>query len=316
MLTIDKRWECWEIAHNDRYIATIGNGVTVWNRATLEFVYHFTGMRWIHGGVFVNDDILMVYTGEQKIFFLQISQKKLLWAVPRPRELATSGDMCCCHFGKEKMACIAQGKASLEEHFFLVADWKKQELCMLQRIDDCYRVVSKFVWTQQLGLTFLSRQAKGDNVMTLFRIHRVDNAGNFSILYNGESAQNILSYSGNYLFMADYSSQPPNSSVYFLKHSAVKDNLKLGEPLCLPIPSLLTDGPVGMKRLILPQICWIDENTGLLVACNKQKWIGIYDFLNKKIIAEHQNSKVIYGRILDGRLLMGCAPGFSVEPLR
>ena len=62
MVTIDKKWECWGIAHNDQYIATIGNGVTVWNRATLDLVHHFAGMRWIHGGIFVNDDVLMVKT--------------------------------------------------------------------------------------------------------------------------------------------------------------------------------------------------------------------------------------------------------------
>lgn len=315
MLTIDKRWECWEIAHNDRYIATIGKGVTVWNRATLELEYHFTGLRWIHGGVFVNDDVLMVYTGEQKLFFFQVSQKKLLWTVPRPRELASSGDMCCCHIlSTEKAACIAQGKKSLEKHILLIVDWNTQEVSM-KRIPDCYRVVSNFVWTQQWGLTFLSRQAKGDDRTMLFRIHRVDDTGNFSILYDGESTQSVLTYSGNYLFMADYSSQIPKASVYPLERSTVKDHLMLGKPLQLPIPPLQVKGPVGTNRLVLPQICWIDENTGMLVACNTLKRVGIYDFLNEKTIAEYPNNKVIYGKLLDGRLLMGCASGFSVEQL-
>lgn len=316
MPTIDKSWACWEIAHNDRYIATLGNGFTIWNRATLELVHHFTGVRWIHGGIFVNDDILMVYTGEQKLFFFQISQKKLLWTVPRPRELDSSGDLCCCHIpGTEKVVCIAQGKKALDEHFLLVVDWNVQELSM-QRIPDCYRVVSNFVWTQELGLTFLSRQAKGDNTTMLYRIFRVDNTGDFSILYNGESTLSVLGYSGHYLFMADYSCQYPEASVYPLEQSTAKDNLKLGKPMHILIPPLLAAGPVGTKRLVFPHICWIDETAGLLVACNKQKWVGIYDFLNEKMIAEQQNSEVIYGKLLDGRLLMGCACGFSVEPLR
>lgn len=316
MQAIDKRWDCWEIAHNDRYIATIGKGVTVWDRITLELVHHFTGLRWIHGGVFVNDDVLMVYTSEQKLFFFQVSQEKLLWSPSRPKGLDPSGDMCCCPIlGTEKVACIAQGKASLAEHFLLVADWQMQELCVIRRIPDCYRVVSNFVWTQQWGLTFLSRQAKGDDVTMLFRIHRVDDIGNFSILYDGESTQNVLAYSGNYLFMADYSSQIPKSSVYPLERSTVKDHLKLGKPLQLPIPPLQVKGPVGTSRLVLPQICWIDENTGMLVACNTLKSVSIYDFLNEKMIAEYPNSKVICGKLLDGRLLMGCASGFSVEQL-
>lgn len=315
MLLLDKRWECWEIAHNDRYIATIGKGITVWNRATLELIYHFTGVRWIHGGVFVNDDVLMVYTGEQKLFFFQISQKKLLWTPSRPQELDSFGDMCCCHIlGTEKVACIAQGKRTLDEHFLLIANWNTQEL-YVQRIPDCYRVVSNFVWTQELGLTFLSRQAKGDNVSMLYKIHRVDSAGDFSILYNGESSQSVLGYSGHYLFMADYSSQNPKSSVYHLEQSTEKDNMTLGKPRSILLPPLLTKGPVGTQKLVFPHICWIDENAGLLVACNKQNWVGIYDFLNEKMIAEQQNSDVVYGKLLDGRLLMGCTPGFSVESL-
>lgn len=313
MLTIDRRWDCWEIAHNDRYIASMGNGVTVWNRATLEPVHHFTGVRWIHGGILVDDDVLMVYTGEQKIFFFQISQKKRLWAVTRPRELDVSGDMCCCPIpGTEKVACVAQGKKSLEEHFLLVVDWKTQEQ-RIQRIPDCYRVVSNFVRTQELGLAFLSWQAKGDNVTMLYRIFRVDNAGSCSILYNGESALSVLAYSGHYLFMADYSGQTPEASAYPLEGAAEGDTLHLGKPLPLRIPPLLTDGPVGTKRLVLPKICWIDENAGLLVACHSQKWLGIYNFLDEKMIAEQQNSKVLYGKLLDGRLLLGCAPGFLTE---
>ena len=315
MVTIDKKWECWGIAHNDQYIATIGNGVTVWNRATLDLVHHFAGMRWIHGGIFVNDDVLMVYTGEQKLFFFQISQRKLLWAVPRPSELDSSGDMCCCHIpGTEKIACIARGRKSLNDLFLLTVDWNAQELC-LQCIPDCYRVVSNFVWTQQLGLTFLSRQAKGDDTTMVFRIHQVDNIGKSLILYSGESTHSILAYSGNYLFMADYSSTPPKSSVYPLEQSSVRDNLKLGSPLSLPILPLLEKGPVGTQRFIFPRICWINEKTGLLVACSNRKSVGIYDFLNVKMISEYPNGKVLYGKLLDGRLLIGCASGFAVELL-
>lgn len=315
MLTIDKRWQYWEIAHNDRYIATIGEGVTVWNRATLEPLHHFTGLKWIHGGIFVNEDVLLVYTGEQKLFFFQISEKKLLWAAPRPRELAVSGDLCCYPIpGTEKVACIAQGKKSLEEHFLLVVDWRTQEQ-RIQQIPDCYRVVSHLVWTQELGLTFLSRQAKGDDVTMRYRIFRVENTGLCTILYNGESSLSVLAYSGRYLFLADYSGQAPEARVYPLERSTERDTLQLAKPLPMGIPPLLTDGPLWARRLVFPQICWIDEDAGLLVACHKRKWVGLYDFLHQKMVAEHQNGQVIYGKSLDGRLLLGCAPGFSVEAM-
>lgn len=315
MLVLDKSCECWEIAHNDRYIATIGKGVAIWDRGTLEPVYHFTGMRWIHSGIFVNDDVLMVYTGEQKLFFLQISQKKVLWVVPRPRELASYGDIRCCHVpGNNKVFCIAQGKKSLDEHFLLIVDWTSQELS-IRRVADCYRVVSCFVWTQKLGLSFLSYQAKGDNETLLYRIFQVDNAGNSSIIYDEESKLHVLAYSGNHLFMGDFSSQMPQANVYPLERSTARDRLKLGKPLRIPLTPLQVNSPFSGNRLVLPQICWIDENAGLLVACNQLKWVGVYDFLNEKKIIELHNSTVYYGKLLDSRLLMGCTSGFCVEPI-
>ena len=91
MERIGNKRNCWEIVHNSRYIAAIGNGISVFDRASMELVYHITGLRWVHGGLFADDDTLMVYTGEQKLFFFRISQRRLLWAVPRPREIAAPG---------------------------------------------------------------------------------------------------------------------------------------------------------------------------------------------------------------------------------
>ena len=91
--------------------------------------------------------------------------------------------------------------------------------------------------------------------------------------------------------------------------------MKLGSPLSLPILPLLEKGPVGTQRFIFPRICWINEKTGLLVACSNRKSVGIYDFLNAKMISEYPNGKVLYGKLLDGRLLIGCASGFAVELL-
>lgn len=315
MLILDKRWNCWEISHNERYIATIGEGITIWDRGSLGQIHHFSGVKWIHGGIFVNDDILMVYNGEQKLFFFQISQKKLLWTAPRPRELAVSGDLRCCHIpGTKKVACVAQGKKSLEEHFLLVVDWNTRELS-IQRIPDCYRVVSNLVWTPDWGLTFLCSQAKGDNATILYRIFRADSNGMFSILYNGESGQSVLAYSGRYLFLADYGKPTPEAYVYPLEQSDAENSLHLGKPMPVRIEPLLTNGLVGTQRMIFPKICWNNENAGLLIACSAQKWIGVYDFLNQNMIYEQPNCKVYYGELLDGKLLMGCAPGFFAEPM-
>lgn len=316
MHILDRRWPCWEISHNDQYIATIGAGISIWDRATLEFVHHFTGIRWIHGGIFVNDDVLMVFTGEQKLFFFQISKKKLLWTVSRPRELAASGDMCCCHIpGTEKVCCIAQGKKSLDEHFVLIVDWSSQKI-LIHQILNCYRVVSNLVWSQELGLSFLSRQAKGNNKTMLYRIIKVDDVGNALILYDEESDLSFLAYSGRYLFFADYNGQIPEAKAYPLEQPTIIDNLTLGEPLRIPITPLLTSSSVGTKRLVFPHVCCVDECTGLLVVCNKQKWVGVYDFINGKAIMELQDGEVNCGKLLDTRLLIGYSSGFSVEPLK
>lgn len=316
MQILNKRWDCRTIAHNARYLATIGTGVTIWNRETLEQIHHFTGIRWIHGGIFVNDDVLMIYTGEQKLYFLSIQEKRILWSAPRPKELATSGDMHCCRIpGTEKVACVARGKKSLNDLFFLCIDWSNREIS-LQRIPDCYRVISSIVWTQELGLTFLSYQAKGDNMSHVHRIFQVTETGTFSILLDGEDSQIVRAYSGNHLFVSDKNELEPKMYVYALEQSADADHLKLGIPKPLPLPTIRMNGPVGInRRRILPYIQWIDEKSGLLTTCHTAEWIGICDFRNQKLIQEYPHSSVYYGKILDDNLLLGCAPGFSVVPL-
>ena len=290
--------------------------MTIWNRETLEQIHHFTGIRWIHNGVFVNEDVLMIYTGEQKLYFLSIQEKRILWAVPRPKELATSGDMHGCRIpGTEKVACVARGKKSLNDLFFLCVDWSNREIS-LQRIPDCYRVISSIVWTQELGLTFLSYQAKGDNMSHVHRIFQVTETGTFSILFDGEDSQIVRAYSGDHLFVSDKNELEPKMYVYALEQSADADHLKLGIPKPLPLPTIRMDGPVGInKRRILPYIQWIDEKSGLLTTCHTAQWIGICDFRNQKLIQEYPHSSVCYGEILDGKLLLGCAPGFSIVPL-
>lgn len=313
---IDKTWQCWSIAHNDRYIATMGTGVTVRDRTTLETVHHFTGLRWVHSGVFVNEDVLMVYTGEQKLFFFQISQKKLLWAVPRPRELAAYSNMCCCLIpGTEKVACVVRGKRAQEEHFLLVVDWASRELCM-HRIPDCYRVVTDIVWTQEFGLSFLSTQLKGRESVTLYRIHRADHPGEFSILHDGEMANcRIAGYTGRYLLAEDHSAENPEAKVYPLAHISAEDGLKLGTPVTIPVPLHLLRSAFGVEGYVSPPICWADDASGLLAACHSGRWIGVYDLTTGKPVAEQECPGVMYGQVLDGRLLMGCGPGFCAEQL-
>lgn len=314
MQIIDKRWDCRAIAHSSRYLATMGNGVTIWMRDTMERIHHFTGMRWIHGGLFVNDDVLMVYTGEQKIYFLGIPEKRILWAIPRPGEFAASGDMRCCSIpDTEKVACIASGKASMDEFFFLLIDWSSREFSFW-RVPDCYRVIQSLVWTRRLGLTFLSYQAKGDNVSLVYRIFRATETGAFPLLYDGESPLISQAYSGSFLFLADYGGQEPQMFVCSLEPSAQGERLELGKPRLLPIPTLGRKAGPGSIRRVLPYVKWVDEESGLLTVCHPMKWIGVCDFQNQTLTAAYLNSSVDYGEVLDGQLLLGLAPGFSIMP--
>ena len=300
---------CWEIVHNSRYIAAFGSGISVFDRASLELVYHITGLRWVHGGLFADDDTLMVYTGEQKLFFFRISQKRLLWAVPRPREIATSGDMHCCKIrGTDEILCVAQGKKSLEEQFLLKIDYNGEKM-FVRKLPDCYRVVTQLVWTLEQGVTFLSYQAKGDGWTLLYRIHQI-NGDACSILYEGESTQQPRFYSGNYLFLADCSVAPPRASAYPLTG---RDHLNLGKPLPVILPAMWTSGPVGAKKQVLPRICWVDEVQGVLAACDQRDWAGVYDFQNGKMILEAHCAGATCAELLDGRLLIGTTAGLFAE---
>lgn len=302
---------CWKIIHNSRYIAAFGNGIYVLDRVSLELVYHITGLRWVHGGLFVDDDTLMVYTGEQKLFFFRISHRRLLWATPRPKEIAPTGDMRCCKIhGTDEILCVAQGRKSLEEHFLLMVDHNGEKLSAW-RLPDCYRVVTQLVWTMEQGATFLSYQAKGDNRTILYRIHRI-NGDACSILYEGESIQQPHFYSGKYLFMADYSVNPPRASAYPLTG---RDHQNLGKPLPVILPAMWTNGPVGAKKQVLPRICWVDEAQGILVACDQRDWACVYDFRNEKMVQEAHCAGATYGELLDGRLLIGGVTGLFADGL-
>lgn len=304
----------WNIAPGSRYIAAMGRGVTVWKRETFELVHHFTGIRSIHGGFFLNEDILAVFTGNQRLYFLKISEKKILWTCPKPRELAASGDMQCCQIpGTDKAACIAQGRRNLNEHFLLLVDYKNRTFSVTE-IPGSYRVVKPFVWTKQLGLTFLSTESDG-NGMFFYKITSVNEMGAVSTVCEWKSRQWIEAYSGNYLFIEDDRDQEKRLWMQKIDISQKSQQWrgKAAKPLALPT-FRQTQGWVGERREYLPSISWADEDAGLLIA-NTMEWVGVYDFFRDKLIAEHNGKSVYCGIVLDGNLLVGGAEGLVLEHL-
>ena len=255
----------------------------------------------------------MVFTTEQRLYFLKISEKRVLWSCSRPRQLASSGDIRCCLIpGTDKIACIATGKQSLQEHFYLLVDYRQQTVDV-RELPNCYRVVHALVWTQVFGLTFLTYQAN-DAGELLYRINALTEDGDCATLLEWESAQLVNAYSGSYLFMNDYGEQEPQLRVYPLEQLQQIQYPVLENSYILPFPSFHSEGPVGSSGLYLPTISWIDEDAGLLTACTTD-WLGVYDFVDEKRIAEYNHTNISCGTIIDEKLLIGCTPGLMIEKL-
>ncbi len=291
----------------------MGTGVTILERKSLEQIHHFTGMRCIHGGFFVSEDVLLVYTGEQRLYFLQISTKSVLWECRRPRELAVNGDMGCCLIpGTETVACIARGKKSLEEHYFLVADYKTRNLS-LRLIPDVYRVALAPVWTEGIGLNFLSFQAKGDGKM-LNRITALEQNGDSRCLYEWESEYVVKAYFGKGFFASDYSGVEPRAYILKIRHDLRGGSFTLDAALPISLPVFYMKNPLGGGKYYLPDISMIDGEKELLSA-HSDHWMGVYELKEGKLLREYELDYPSCATIIDERLIIGCTPGLMVDSL-
>lgn len=77
----------YRIASSAEYIVALGYGITIWKRSTFELVHQFTGIRHIHGGFFLNGDVLVVFTGEQRLYFSRFPKNDSYGNVPAPGSL-------------------------------------------------------------------------------------------------------------------------------------------------------------------------------------------------------------------------------------
>lgn len=312
MQTIYRKWNCWNIASTNQYIAAFGSGVTVLKRSTLEKIHHFTGINYIIGGMFLDDDILVVYTTEQKLFFLQISEKRVIWTCPRPKNLSSVGDIRCSTIpGTRKIACIATGKKSLEEHFLMLIDFEEKSVS-LKEIPNCNRVVHSLNWSKEFGLSFLSYEAKGNGTL-LYNIVRISNNGNCNLLCEWECSETINAYWGDYIIMRN-SKPNPHLVGYKLTLSPHTQKIALQSSFLIPFPSFRCQGLVSSDKEYIPSITWIDKGCGLLIG-HTSEWLGLYDFINDQLIAEYCQSQISCGTIIDKKLLIGCLPGLFADEL-
>ena len=311
MRKLDTKWRCYNIAHNEHYIATIGSGVSIWDRKTLELIHHFQGFHCLHGGLFVGDDILMVYTGEQKIFFLKISEKRVEWAVPRPREIRAGGDLRCCLIpGTQTVAYIADARDNFPDKYLLLVDYSARTVSahLVEGFEG--GAVNSLVYTKEAGLTFRASYYKGD------KIYQVDETGKAITVYAKSIRNPWIEYTGHYAFVEHHVRELPEAKVFQLQYDAENNALKAAQPFRIPLTLRLSkEYGTHPRTWDLPEISWIDEASGLLVTTDRYSedcWIGIYDFLNKKKLAEYRNDKVWCATLLDNRLLIGCLSGFYV----
>ena len=304
--TVYRRWHCWSITSCKQYLATFGTGVTVLKRPFLEEVCHITEIKHIISGVFMNDDILAIYTTEQKIYFIRISDKTIIWACPRPSKLSACGDMLCCTVpGTEKLVCIANGKNSLKEHFFILVDYKDKTI-MLKEIPDCYRVVHALNWTKKFGLTFLSYEASGNGNL-LYSITKISEAGDFLPLCQWESPEILNAYSDDFVFM---NQRQAENSIQVYRLAPTPQGVKVVPQLNFKIsfPHFYCKEPIVYAKEHFPKIGYINIESGFLVG-HTYNWLGIYDFTNNRLIAEYTQPNIACCAILDHSLLVGCLPG-------
>ncbi len=310
MKTVFKTWNCNQISIGQQYIAALGSGVTILDRQTLKLVHHFDGIRWIHGGIFLSDDILAVYTGEQKVYMLQISKEQIIWACPRPEMLAATGDMRCCAIGDTgKLACIARGRKTLNEHYLLIIDCKNCEIAV-RLIDDCHRVVSSLTWTEEMGLTFLSYQADGKNGIC-YSITKLDDDGNCIVLFANSDHRVISQYSGKHLLFADYTTPVPKIWIHGLEFDSFAMRMKIGPGTELIHDHTIVKNVFTAGKALLPTISWLSPNSDFLVAHMPygQSWVSVYDLKSHKLLLKETVDNIACGVVVDNRLFIGCMPG-------
>ncbi len=250
----------------------------------------------------MDENVLMVYTAEQKIYFLHASEQRMLWECPRPVEAAKIADMRCCRIGDTPViACVLRGRESLNHHLYMKVDYRNQSVSV-QEIPNCYRVISRLVWTLEQGLTFLSFEVNGGGLEC--RITHIDEHGTCVNISEWVDERSIARYSGTHLFINDYNAKPPELWMYNVIgcENTPFAPFDGGKKLEIPCSEFLT--PFSGIKLLLPTISWADEKAQRLVI-NAGDWVGVFDCVQNKILEKYDADTASGAAIIDNKLFIG-----------
>jgi len=285
----------------------LGRGICIYERSTFKLLHRIKGIQCIHGGVFVSQDLLFVYTGYQRFYLISASTGQIIWAPPRHKELDSCGDMkICVDAASNFVLCIAQGKTSLEEHYLLTIDPFHQD-CRIDKISNCFRVVRNLAQTHTNGTTFLSLQGSENrihwSIQSLDTPNRVvyGNITDSAPCFHSEHFVIISDYSSNCLMCMDLSGKREFPITMPSQWYEMKPSVNLFTRENIPYP--------------LPYVSCISKDEKYLLAYTRDMFF-VTDLQKNQVLTTYfgEGEYVSCGTILDSMCLVGCKDGIKIHP--
>lgn len=299
---------CIQIIHSKAYIVGLGNGICIYDRSTFQLLHQVTGIRCIHGGCFVSEDILFVYTGYNRFYLISVSNGQIIWSPPRPKELAPCGDMrICIDVVHNLVLCIARGKTCLEQHYLLTIDPFNQHYTM-DEMPNCFRVICNLFQTNSNETTFLSYQS-AEKKGIQWSIRSLDTPRR--VIFDKITDWVPYFHSGRFVILADHLS----------RRLMCVDLVREAEfPLALP-PQWSEKKPTihfltkESMPYPLPHILCISQDEKYLLAYTYDMFIVI-DLQNNQVLTTYLDEDIFCGTILESMCLIGCKDGIKICPFQ
>lgn len=298
---------CIQIIHSQAYIVGLGNGIWIYDRRTFQLLYRVTGIRCIHGGSFVSEDILFVYTGYNRFYLISVSNGQIIWSPPRPKELAPYGDMrICIDVAHNLVLCIARGKTRLEQHYLLTIDPFNQHYT-IGEIPNCYRVICNLFHTNSNETTFLSYQSAEEKGVQ-WSIRSLNTPRR--IICDKITDWVPRLHSERFVVLSDHRS----------RRLMCVDLVRETEfPLALP-PQWFEKKPTvhfltkESMPYPLPYVLCISQDEKHLLASTYDMFF-VVDLQKNQVLTTYLGEHISCGAILDSMCLIGCKDGIKIHPV-